>query len=111
MKCDQIKTIEARLEGMDRAAVLKATEIDRRLQEHNELRKEVLTDRSQFMQTDIYDADRKNWQAWKEIVNASLTKLMTKYENRMSIANYIAVVAVIVTIANLIILLLHFNNG
>jgi hypothetical protein len=99
-----IEVIEARLDGMDRAAVLKANEIDRRLEEHNKLREEVLTDRSQFMRTEVYAADRKTWQQWKESVNASVTKLMTKYDSRMTMANWISIVAVVVTFINLVVL-------
>ena len=37
-----IEVVEARLNGMDRAAVLKAEEVDRRLEDHNKLREEVI---------------------------------------------------------------------
>jgi len=45
---------------------------------------------------------------WRDSVNTMLTKLMTKYESRMSIANWIAVVAVLLTFINLIVLVAHF---
>jgi hypothetical protein len=105
-----IKVVETRLDGMDRAATLKAEEIDRRLEEHNKLREEVMTDRSVFVRTETYSLHEKSANEWKTEVNRSLTKLMTKYENRMSMANWIAVVAVAVTIINLIVLIFHFDN-
>ena len=105
-----IKVVETRLDGMDRAATLKADEIDRRLEEHNRLREEVMTDRSVFVRTETYNLHEKAANEWKTEVNRSLTKLMTKYENRMSMANWIAVVAVAVTIINLIVLVFHFDN-
>ena len=104
-------TLEARIDGMDRAAVLKANEIDRRLQEHNKLREEVMTDRSEFLRVETFNLHETSTNEWKESVNSKLTKLMTKYENRMSIANWISVVAVLITIINLIVLILHFNTA
>jgi hypothetical protein len=103
-----IQVVEARLDGIDKATIIKTIEIDRRLEEHNKLREEVLTDRSEFVKGETYKLHERNTNDWKEEVDEKLTKLMTKYENRMSIANWIAIVAVIITIANLIILVLHF---
>ena len=96
---ERSKTIEARLDGMDRAAVLKAEEIDRRLEEHNKLREEVLLDRSMFMRNEVYSADRKTWQQWKETVNSSVTKLMTTYENRFTLSTSIAFVSLLIALA------------
>jgi hypothetical protein len=52
----------ARIDGMDAAVVLKAAETDRRLAELNGLRAEVMTDRTQFVQKVVYDADRDRTQ-------------------------------------------------
>lgn len=50
-------SINARLDGMDTATVIKAAETDRRLSELNNLRVELLTDRQLFVQRVEYDAD------------------------------------------------------
>jgi hypothetical protein len=106
---DQIKEgLETRLDGMDRALALKTTEIDRRLEEHNKLREEVVTDRSQFMMNEVYIADRKTWQQWKDSVNSNITKLMTDYETKMSKTNWISLIAVVITIINLVAVLFSF---
>jgi len=42
------------LYGMDRAIVLKTIEIDRRLEEHNKLREEVMTDRELFLRREAF---------------------------------------------------------
>jgi hypothetical protein len=106
---DQIKEgLETRLDGMDRALALKTTEIDRRLEEHNKLREEVVTDRSQFMMNEVYRADRKTWQQWKDSVNSNITKLMTDYETKMSKTNWISLIAVVITIINLVAVLFSF---
>lgn len=49
-----VRAIEARLDGMDRAIVLKTVEIDRRLEEHNKLREEVMTDRELFLRREAF---------------------------------------------------------
>jgi hypothetical protein len=106
---DQIKEgLETRLSGMDKALKLKTTEIDRRLEEHNKLREEVVTDRSQFMMNEVYRADRKTWQQWKDSVNSNITKLMTDYETKMSKTNWISLIAVVITIINLVAVLFSF---
>ena len=97
--------IEARIDGMDRAAVLKADEIDRRLEEHNKLREEVVTDRRQFLRSETFESFEKARSEWKTLVDNQLTKLMTKYENRMTTANITAVVALLLTVVNIIIFL------
>jgi len=96
------------LYGMDRAIVLKTIEIDRRLEEHNKLREEVMTDRELFLRREAFKMHEKTSNDWRDSVNTMLTKLMTKYESRMSIANWIAVVAVLLTFINLIVLVAHF---
>ena len=103
-----IKVIETRIDGMDRATIVKTSEIDRRLEEHNRLRQEVMTDRAQFLRSDTFDTFEKARGEWKTLVDNQLTKLMTKYENRMTTANITAVVALLLTVVNIIIfLVLH----
>lgn len=106
---DLIKSlIEQRISGMDRAAVLKASEIDRRLEEHNELRKEVLEDRESFVRKNIYAEHTKAQDLWKVEVNDAITKLMTQYQSRMSTANYISLGAMVIALINVVILILVF---
>jgi hypothetical protein len=109
VRIDGVERIfETRICGMDRAAVLKAIEIDRRLEEHNKLREEVLTDRTQFVRSETYLLHERTTNQWKDEVNDKLTKLMTKYDSRMTTSNWIAFVAVIITIINLLVLILNF---
>ena len=50
------KLIVTRLEGADKALEVKTLEMDRRLEELNNLRKQVTDDRLQFMRSDVYEA-------------------------------------------------------
>jgi len=102
--CPIKEVFEARLEGMDRATTLKAIEIDRRLDQLNELRKEVITDRLQLV-------NKESYEAWKTVVNDKLTKLMTPYERQPAKPNWTAVVVVAIGILNLFVLVLHYIRG
>ena len=95
--------IAARIDGMDRAAVLKAEEIDRRLEEHNKLREEVVTDRRQFLRAETFESFEKARSEWKTLVDNQLTKLMTKYDSRMTTANITAIIALLLTVVNIVI--------
>jgi hypothetical protein len=48
--------IEARIDAMQRALEVRTTEMDRRLEELNNLRNEVLIDRQRYLSRDVYDA-------------------------------------------------------
>jgi len=57
---------------------------------------------------EVYIADRKTWQQWKDSVNSNITKLMTDYETKMSKTNWISLIAVVITIINLVAVLFSF---
>ena len=54
----QRAAIIARLDGTAIATAVKTAEMERRLLQMNELRSEVLADRSQFVQKNVYDSDK-----------------------------------------------------
>jgi len=103
--------LNARMDGMDKATTLKATEIDRRLYEANQLRKELITDRSQFLRESLYIEHVKALDKWRTEVNEALTKLMTPYERQPGRPDWTAVVVVAIGILNLFVLVLHYMRG
>ena len=102
--CQMKAAFNERFAGMDRAAVLKAAEIDRRLDELNDLRKEVIIDRMTLVNKESFDP-------WKAVVNERLTKLMTPYEQKPAKPNWTAIVVVGIGILNLGVLILHYVRG
>jgi hypothetical protein len=102
-----MKAINATILGMDRAAILKAEEIDRRLAEHNELRKEVITDRSTLLSQERYGADQKSFKEWKERTDKRLTELSTNETNKLTKTNWIAIGVLGLAVLNIIIVFIN----
>lgn len=92
---------------MDKAVVIKTTEMDRRLAEHNELRKEVITDRVELLRKDTYRSDKINLDEWRDRVDNKLTELSTKDTSKLTKTNWIAIIMVAITVLNVIILIFH----
>jgi len=104
-KC--IEVFVTRIEGMDKAIVIKTIEMDRRLAEHNDLRKEVVTDRVQLVRRDRYRSDKINLEEWKDRVDNKLTELSTRDKDKLTKTNWIAIFMVALTVLNIVILLFH----
>jgi len=51
----QVKVIEARLDGMDRAITLQHNALEKRLEALNELRQAVVEDLEDFVRKDVYN--------------------------------------------------------
>ncbi len=69
---------EVKLNAMDHAVLLARTEMDRRLAELNELRKQVIDDRGQFVLNAAYDITEKERSTWRDAVNTRLTSIETR---------------------------------
>lgn len=50
------RLIQTRLDGADKALEVKTIDMDRRLGELNRLREEVISDRAQYIRSDVYEA-------------------------------------------------------
>jgi hypothetical protein len=70
--------IEDRFSHMDTALTLRTQELERRLEQLNELRKEVTKDRDQFLKKDIYDAKTNFYDNWCSQVSERLTRIETR---------------------------------
>src|SRR3954469_15528490 len=75
---ENTRRTEARLDAMDTAVEVATFNLNRRLMELNELRKEVTTDRLQFLVRDVYESSEKERMTWRENVNARLTAIDTR---------------------------------
>lgn len=69
---------QVRLDATDRALELARRELERRLGELNQLRAEVTSDRSQFVQRAIYDHHLSTTNEWRESVSQRLTAIETR---------------------------------
>lgn len=78
-RCDLIvQKLETRLHGMDIALNLKTGEIEKRLTSLNELRAEVVKDRSLLVPKNVYDTKTDFYDRWITTVNDRLTTLETR---------------------------------
>lgn len=68
------KTLDLRFEAADKALTLKSEEMERRLEGLNELRAEVIRDRSQFVKQDVYDLGKKD----RELLATRVTIIETR---------------------------------
>ena len=75
---EQTKRIDTRFDSLDKALTLSHEEMERRLQGLNQLREEVMSDRSQFALRERCEARHKDLQSWQDSVNSKLTTLETR---------------------------------
>lgn len=69
---------KVQLEATERALLLATRELERRLGELNQLRAEVTSDRSQFVQRSIYEHHLATTSEWREEVSQRLTVMETR---------------------------------
>lgn len=74
----QEEHMEIRFTALDKALALSRDEMNRRLESLNELRQQVVNDRSQFMRMDVYESKHKELIDWKGTVDRKLTILETR---------------------------------
>lgn len=87
-----IKTIEARLDGMDKLLAQRGIELDRRLAGLNELRADVVKDRDQFVRRESYDLKIADLEKMGNRVTALETRIIV----------WSGVLAMIFTIINIV---------
>ena len=106
-----VSVLEARMDGMDKAVELKTVEMERRLEGLNELRSEVIKDRELLVKKEGYDLKMAMLDSWITAANEKLTTLMISYNNRISLASWLAIAAVIVSVINIMILIILILKG
>lgn len=94
------KQANTQYRAMDEALKVAARDIERRLEKLNELREEVTKDRVAFVRQEVYNEKSKQFDLWITDANTKLTRLMTKYDSRLTAANIISLLAIIMSIAS-----------
>lgn len=69
---------DARFLAADRAVELARSELARRLTELNQLREEVLSDRSRFVTQSVYDAEMRSREEWRQMVTERLATIESR---------------------------------
>jgi len=72
------KQLDARFVAMNATNDLARVNIERRLENLNELRREVIEDRSRFLTIEIYDAKEAERQVWRDLVNRQITTIQVR---------------------------------
>jgi len=106
-----VSVLEARMDGMDKAVELKTVEMERRLEGLNELRSEVIKDRELLVKKEGYDLKMAMLDSWITAANEKLTTLMISYNNRISLASWLAIVATIISIINILVFVYFATKG
>jgi hypothetical protein len=95
---------DARMNAMDRAVELARLDLSRRLGELNELREELLEDRSQFITRDVYDAREREHSTWREATVTRLTTIETISVTRS--ITWASAIAIAFSLVNILIIFL-----
>jgi len=74
----QEREANLRISYMEKAVEVAKVDVARRLSELNQLRSEVTSDRSQFLQINLYEAHVKETNVWRESVSDRLTRIETR---------------------------------
>lgn len=70
--------IEARFVSLEIAQQASEKDLERRLGELNQLRKEVIEDRGRLVTRESYDQTVREWGMWRDTVNTRLTTIETR---------------------------------
>jgi len=72
------KKFDIQISAMEKALSLARDELNRRLEDFNNLRHEFTSDRGRFLTTDVHESWKENVCIWQNQVNTTLTKLETR---------------------------------
>ena len=86
----------------DTARTLKTAELNKRLETLNALRAEVVKDREDFLRKDSYDAKVLFYDKFVADASQTITRIETRYENRITFATIMAVFSVVVALVAVI---------
>ena len=92
-----MESIKNRIDSIDRATVLQANELDRRLDILNGHQAELKADRDQFVRIDRYDDRMRILDAWVDEAKIKLNTLTNEHEQKISKANWIAIFAIFIS--------------
>jgi hypothetical protein len=108
----KFEKLDLKLQHMDGALVLRTIDLERRLEELNKLRQDVVTDRDIFMKKEVYDKKIDGYDSWIVDVNEKITKLMVAYDARITIAKLTGVSGIVLGVAGIIIsIVLHVTGA
>ncbi len=97
------RRLQDRFEAMDKALNLAAAAADRQFHNLNELRKEVMQDRNQFVQREVHDAKDGEMHRWREAHTSETVEWRKRFEHRVGaletrIQIWAAIIAVLVVL-------------
>ena len=116
---ERINSILEKFKSMDVALNLREQVVDSRLHILNELRKDVITDREQFMRRDYYDLKHTEFGKRLEVIDASIAQInandgpIAKILTRVSVLETrgIVLIAIIGAVFAILQVLLHIYGG
>jgi hypothetical protein len=98
----QLKGVENKIKGIEKATVLQATELNRRLDILNHHQAELKSFQDQFVRQDRYEDRLKNIDLWIGSAKKDLQNLVGAHEKRITKANWVAIFAVIISAVSVI---------
>ena len=101
--CHRIdKKISLQLDAIEKATTIQAIELDRRLDILNHHQAELKSFQDQFVRYDRYEDRMHAIDSWIESAKKDLNRLVVEHERRISKANWIAIVAIGVSVISVI---------
>jgi hypothetical protein len=102
-----IRTVNIRLESMDRALDLKTGELDKRLEGLNNLRAEVTKDRELFLRKETYDYKIGIYDKWVTETSDRVVRMETRYEGRITTATVLAIFSMLIAVLSVVLSWMH----
>ena len=103
------KEMKLRFDNISKALNISSEETNRRLEQLNQLRGEVTKDRDMFLRKETYDVKTTFYDTWVTEVNEKLVKLLTKYNDRMTVPVAVSIVSAIIALLSFFLML--FRTG
>ncbi len=77
--------VDTKFDNQEKALVTAKSELDRRLREMNEFRKENLEDRALFLRTERFEGILKEWTAWRYEHSDESNAWRARIDNRVTV--------------------------
>ena len=99
----ETKSLEIRMNGIDRATVLQTTDLKSHLEKLNGHQAELRGFQNRFLTIERYEDQQKSIKVWMDAAKDDLSKLVYDNNKRFSIQNKISMLALIVSAAAIVI--------
>ena len=99
LKIEAVKEANSLInKAADVALTLKTADINKRLEQLNQLRAEVVKDRDDFLRKESYDAKVLFYDKFVSDASQALTRMEAKYESRITFATILSIFSAIIAI-------------